>query len=163
MPRLMSETGTDAAFAELLARTRPRALAFLRRLCGAEAEDVLHDALAKLWRYRGAWDPARNGESWVLRSAFRAFLDWRARRERAPVADDAAIRARGTTPSCPAEIADELRIGLARLSPIERELVLGFPEAGRSLVELARAHGLPLNTVKSHLHRARRRLAGGTP
>jgi len=60
--------------------------------------------------------------------------------------------------ACSLELRDEVRHRLAACSPLERELLLGFHAHGQSLRDLAARHGLPLNTVKSHLHRARTRL-----
>jgi RNA polymerase sigma-70 factor (ECF subfamily) len=48
---------------------------------------------------------------------------------------------------------------LARLSSLERALLLRFHAQGRSVHELAAELGLPEGTIKSHLHRARRKLA----
>ncbi|HLQ38722.1 MAG TPA: RNA polymerase sigma factor [Planctomycetota bacterium] len=152
---------TDARFAAFLQQARPRALQFLTRLCGSEAEDVLQETLAKVWRLRARFDARQNGEAWLLQAAFRTFCDHRARRQ-PPVADTGAVEA-VPTPALPCrlELRDEVRHCLAALPPLERALLLGFHAHGRSLRELAAEHGLPLNTVKSHLHRARTRLQGG--
>ena len=159
MVRVMTSLPTeDGAFSALLAAHRARMLAFLRRLCGADAEDVLQDTLARVWRYRQRLDPAGNPEAWLLQAAFRAFLDHRRLRQRDPEADDATVRAATRDQTCPVETRDEIEQGLARLRPLERTLLLAFHAQGCSLRELARAHRLPLNTVKSHLHRARRKL-----
>ena len=145
----------EVAFAALLQQQRPRLLAFLRRLCGPEAEDVLQETLAKVWRLRAGFDPARNGDAWLLQAAFRTFCDQRARLAGADLLD--ADAAAPEVP-CAVELRDEVRHRLAALAPIERELLLGFHAHGLSLRELAARHGLNPNTVKSHLHRARLRL-----
>jgi RNA polymerase sigma-70 factor (ECF subfamily) len=59
------------------------------------------------------------------------------------------------------DLRDELEHALRLLDPLERTLLLGFHRDGMTLKELASTHGLPLNTIKSHLHRARRKLPGG--
>jgi RNA polymerase sigma-70 factor, ECF subfamily len=159
MARVMTDSRTgDPAFSAFLAASRPRALAFLRRLCGAEAEDVLQETFVKVWRYRAQWDPQRNPQAWLLQAAFRSFLDARRRRQQQPVCAEDIVRSAGSETACPAETREEIARSLSRLQPVERELLLGFHAEGHSLQELAQLHCLPLNTVKSHLHRARRRL-----
>lgn len=149
---------------ELMVRAMPGLRAFVRRLCGHEhdAEDVLQEALAKVWRLRAGFDPQQNGEAWLQRAAFRSFCDLRQRHRRAPRVDDALAEARHDAatpaPGLPAELRDELGHRLAGLDELQRALLLGFHGDGLSLRDLAQRHRLPLNTVKSHLHRARRAL-----
>jgi RNA polymerase sigma-70 factor (ECF subfamily) len=149
----------EAAFAALLQQHRARVLAFLQRLCGRDAEDVLQETLVKVWRLRASFDAGRNGEAWLLQAAFRTFCDHRARlRREAPAGADAALLP-APSAACALELRDEVRRCLAELPEVERALLLGFHAHGLSLRELAARHALPLNTVKSHLHRARQRLA----
>lgn len=162
--RPMPTEAFETRFAALLQQHRDRLLGFLRRLCGAsaDAEDVLQETLAKVWRLRASFDPDGNAEGWLLQAAFRTFCDHRARRRRAvagSVTEPDALPA--PSAPCPVELRDEVVRTLAALPEIERELVLGFHRDGLSLRELAERHALPVNTVKSHLHRARARLAAG--
>lgn len=154
---------TDEAFADQLAAARPAALRLLRRLCAVEldAEDVLQETLAKVWRLRAGFEPGGNLQGWLLQAAFRTFCDARARQRRQP-ASGAADVAAALAPErpCDVELRDEVQHHLHLLPSLERELLLAFHVRGQSLRELAAAHALPLNTVKSHLHRARQRLAG---
>lgn len=162
--RPMSTEAFETRFAELLQQHRERLLGFLRRLCGAnaDAEDVLQETLAKVWRLRASFDPDGNAEGWLLQAAFRTFCDHRARRRRV-VPGSATEPDALPAPSapCAVELRDEVVRTLAALPPIERDLLLGFHRDGLSLRELAERHALPVNTVKSHLHRARQRLAAG--
>ncbi|MCA8966175.1 MAG: RNA polymerase sigma factor [Planctomycetes bacterium] len=155
----------DEAFAAQLDAARPAVLRLLRRLCGAEldAEDVLQETFAKVWRLRSGFEPGGNLQGWLSQAAFRTFCDARARQLRQPSAStpDLAAAPAPERP-CDVELRDEVRHHLDLLPPLERELLLGFHVHGRSLRELAAAHALPLNTIKSHLHRARQRL-GGNP
>lgn len=149
----------ETAFATFLKQAQGRALALLRRLCASEAdaEDVLQETLTKVWRLRDGFDAQKNGEAWLLQAAFRCFCDHRQRRRRQPPTVDAGDEA-APVRACDLELRDEVRHRLAALAPLERELLLGFHAHGQSLRDLAARHGLPLNTVKSHLHRARTRL-----
>lgn len=160
LPAVQSPTD-DATFTAFLQRAMPAVRQLLARLCAsdADAEDVLQETLAKVWRLRAGFDGARNGEAWLAQAAFRCFCDHRKRLRARPAATgDAAAAAAPATP-CRTELRDELEHRLRALAPLARELLVGFHAEGRSLQELAARHGLLVNTVKSHLHRARLRLA----
>ena len=162
--RTMPTEAFETRFAALLQQHRERLLGFLRRLCGADAdaEDVLQETLAKVWRLRASFDPDGNAEGWLLQAAFRTFCDHRARRRRmVPGSATEPDALPAPSAPCAVELRDEVVRTLAALPAIERDLLLGFHRDGLSLRELAERHALPVNTVKSHLHRARQRLAAG--
>ncbi|MEO6596983.1 MAG: RNA polymerase sigma factor [Planctomycetota bacterium] len=155
----MHQPASDATFAAFLQRVEPAVRQFLRRLCApGDAEDVLQETLAKVWRLRGSFDARQNGDAWLMQAAFRCFCDHRRRAQRRPPTHGEPESTPAPAAPCPTELRDELQHRLAGLPPLERDLLLGFHAHGRSLRELAALHGLPLNTIKSHLHRARQRL-----
>jgi len=153
----------DATFTALLQQAMPALRRFLLRLTGslADADDLLQETLAKAWRLRASFDPTGNAAAWLQQAAFHCFCDQR-RRSTAQPAGDAASWPATPTP-CPVELRDEVRARLQHLEPLPRALLLGFHAEGLSLQELAARHGLPVNTVKSHLHRARHKLATEQP
>ena len=161
MPAAAVQQPTDTLFAAFLQQQIPELRVFVRRLCRepADVDDILQETLAKVWRLRGGFDATQNGRAWLQRAAFRCFCDHRRRRDAAPEPLDAAA-----TPAVARadahELADELQHRLQRVTALERALLLGFHRDGHSLRELADRHGLPVNTVKSQLHRARLRLQG---
>lgn len=154
----------DADFAAFLAANEMIVRQLLRRLCGsaADADDVLQETLAKVWRLRDSFDPTGNGTAWLLQAAFRCFCDHRRRQQQHPGTATIGDTIPAPPQACVSELRDEVQYRLLPLSPIERALLLGFHAQGLSLQELAREHCMPVNTVKSHLHRARRRLQEGT-
>ena len=160
----------DQTFTALLQRATPQLQGFVRRLCGAgahaDADDVLQEALARAWRHRASFDPGLDRQlpdshlvgAWLQRLAFRVFCDFRSRKTRQPCTTDEVHREAAPARPCQTELRDEVRHRLGGLPEIERALLLGFHRDDLSLRELAELHRLPVNTVKSHLHRARRRL-----
>lgn len=147
-----------------LRRETPRLLRFLARLSGgkSEAEDLLQDVIERALRYRDSFDARRSAGGWLRRIAFRVFVDRRTRRAREPEGIGDAIEtveSRASGQTAEVEVREELERLLAPLSDSEREIVLRFHARGESLLEVAHAMRLPLGTVKSHLHRARRRMA----
>lgn len=150
----------DATFAAFLQHHEGAIRGLLRRLCSStpDVDDVLQDTLTKVWRLRATFDPRQNGIAWLQQAAFRSFCDHRRRQRRTPPSH--ACHDALAAPEVPLAIdgRDEIRHRLNALTVLERELVVAFHAHGRSLRELAAAHAMPLNTVKSHLHRARRKL-----
>jgi RNA polymerase sigma-70 factor (ECF subfamily) len=139
----------------------PRLRGFLRRLAGGDAEDLLQETLERALRYASSFDESDGSlRSWLLKTAFRVFLDHRKRSARWPEAlgDRAASMAAGRDADR-IEDRDEVERLLAGLSRVERETILRFHRDGLSIPEIAGEAGMPIGTVKSHLHRARRKLA----
>lgn len=142
-----------------LAPELPALRLYARRLAGAgEAEDLVQETLVRALRARGSFDPERALAPWLRRILLRLWIDQRKRADRraGPLPASESLAAR-SEPGL--ESAEELERLLARLAPIERELLTGFHRDGLSIRELAARHALPEGTVKSHLHRARRELA----
>ena len=139
----------------------PRLRRFLRRLGGSVdgVDDLLQEVFARALRFRGSFDPDRGTlENWLMQTAFRTFLDQRSAAAKRPgfLGDAASVPDRE---SDPVEIADEIGHALRPLSPIERDVLLRFHRDRQSIREIAATLTLPEGTVKSHLHRARQRIA----
>lgn len=173
----------DSDFASALEAERARLRAFAVGLCARDlhlAEDVVQEALARAWRYRGSFSAQRaRGEGhdrahdtpheatrespgdpalgpWLRRIAFRCFCDLRERRvPHRSLEEDAPAR---EVPV--AQLRDELDWALGGLSERERDIVLRFHGRRESVREIAAGLGMAEGTVKSHLHRARRKMAG---
>ncbi len=160
----VADRPADIAFGQQLTAMQPRLRAFLKNLGQAPAgtEDLAQETLTRAWRSRATFDPARGAfDAWLLRIAFRAFLDERQRARRAPTspaaaADEAVDGA--PPPVAHAAARDDLRALLALLTPVERDVLLRFHREGQPIAAIAEALALPAGTVKSHLHRARARL-----
>lgn len=147
-----------------LAAEAPGLRAYLRRVAGvgarsAELDDLAQAALERALRYRKSYDPARPLGAWLRTIALRVVLDQRARGLRLREAADAQSNELAAREDATVEHRDELLRVLAPLSDVEREVLVRFHGRGETVLELALALQLPEGTVKSHLHRARRKLA----
>lgn len=123
----------------------------------AWAEDVAQDIFTKLWQVLPAYDGRASLSTWLYTIARNSALS--------------AVRAQSyrktlplenyEPPSPPDSKLRELEIGqlLQRLPEPEQDVITLFYLQDRDIVEVARMLDLPEGTVKSHLHRARRRLA----
>jgi RNA polymerase sigma-70 factor (ECF subfamily) len=156
------ETRPDA-LRERLRAEAPKLRAFVAKLFGrrmgrsdADADDVAQETLSRAWRYRKTFDAGKELGPWLRAAALRVFLDHRERSAKAPAALEA-------DPIAPARdqvaTGDTLEHWLAVLSPVERDVILGFHRMQESVAEIATRLAMPEGTVKSHLHRARRKLA----
>jgi RNA polymerase sigma-70 factor (ECF subfamily) len=169
----------DADFAAALEAERARLRAFAVGLCARDlhlAEDVVQEALARAWRYRASFSSQRAPDEgrdrprdasrevqdglslgpWLRRIAFRCFCDLREQRlPHRSLDEDAPAREAPI-----AQLRDELDWALGGLSERERDIVLRFHGRRESVREIATGLGMAEGTVKSHLHRARRKMAG---
>lgn len=128
--------------------------------CGrvALAEELAQDALAEAWR---RWDSVAAMERpnlWVRRVLLnRSVSAWRRRRVEANVAPRLATRDR-VEPVLPEPDA-ALWAAVRSLPQRQRQLMVLIAAEDRSLVEAALALGISEDTARTHLRRARARLA----
>jgi RNA polymerase sigma-70 factor (ECF subfamily) len=152
--------GDVNAFAKVYDRHAPALLALAERMLGsgAEAEDLVHDALLEAWQRIADYDPNRAGvRTWlVIRTRSRA-LDRLGRKQR-----DRAARA-SMRPSDPASarhaavVRDERKLAvqqaLRALEPTVRHTVELNYFDGLTAAEIAVRMSVPEGTVKSRLAR----------
>lgn len=151
----------DEAFGQRLVDMQPRVRAFLRSLGPGVTDDLVQETMARAWRSRASFAEEKGGlDAWLLRIAFRAFLDERQRLQRTPAAegDGAAPVDTAPAPAVHAAAREQLATLLGGLGATERCVLLQFHREGRSIREIARDLSLSPGTVKSHLHRARARM-----
>lgn len=165
------QLGEPAAFERLVERWHPPIWRWVRGVSGdAEvAEEIVQEAWLRILRGIGRLrDPARL-RSWLFSIVRRTFVDrlrWRYADERnEPLAEEPA--GGDETDELAAEEFDLLHAAVATLPPPDRETIVLFYLRELSLQEVAEVLGVPVGTVKSRLHRARRqlreRLAGNEP
>lgn len=149
-------------FSVILRMVRDRAL----------AEDLAQETFVKAFRSLASYDQTRKLSSWLFTIAHNAAIDHLRRKRLATVpleteGDRAAPVDRAAAPAAEGPEREALRADLLRafetvlaeLRPDHAEaLVLRFQE-GLAYDEIAEIMGLPLGTVKTHLHRARKTLA----
>lgn len=147
---------------------RAVALAIVGEIAGAE--DVCQDAFVyALARVEDCRDPSRFG-AWLLRIVRNRSRNYvrDGRRRSADQIEQARLASTSPSPERMAEISelrDRLLAALRELSEERREVVLLHDLEGWTHADIAQRMGLPIGTVASHLHHARKRLretlAGG--
>ncbi len=148
-------------FAGRLAAETPRLRSYAARLMPSmEVDDLVQETLARAWRYRSAFDADKEVGPWLRTTALRLALDALARRGREPSVGALEEEPAAVESSANDEHEDVDRL-LARLDAVERDVLVRFHRLGHSIDEISASLRLPAGTVKSHLHRARRKLASG--
>ncbi|MFE2123595.1 RNA polymerase sigma factor [Rhodococcus aetherivorans] len=155
-----AKAGDQGAFADLVGLHKARMWSVCLRIAGnhADAEDALQDALTAMWqnldRYRGE---ARFG-TWVHRIAANATLAIVRRRKDMPtdiIRDADPVR----DLSDHVVEADRIQTALLKL-PENFRVTLVLREYGDlSYEDIAVHQGIPVQTVRSRLNRARRMLS----
>ena len=151
--------GDRGAFSELYRQYHPRLYGYLRRLLSnpATIEEVLDDVMFVVWKDAGKYRGNAAVSSWVFGIAYRkALTAMRAeRRYQAPLdrSSDADTYARESP-----RHSEWIRVALEQLSPDHRQVVELTYFGGFSYQEIAEVAGCPVNTVKTRMFHARRRL-----
>jgi RNA polymerase sigma-70 factor (ECF subfamily) len=134
----------------------------LRRLRSEQdALDVTQEALIAAWRFRHQRDTAMPARAWLLRITHNKLVDHLRRRRNELVIDADAEHGDPCCGDFTAPLAERMRLtaALAQLPPHHRNVVVLRLLQGLSEADTGDRLGLPQNTVKTRLHRARHQLA----
>jgi RNA polymerase sigma factor (sigma-70 family) len=147
------------AFAELYRQYHPRLYGYLRRLLKdlATVEEVLDDVMIVVWTDARKFRGNSAVSSWVFGIAYRkALTAMRSeRRYQAPLDHNADADAVAREPTIHEEW---IRVALNHLRDDHRQVVELTYYGGFSYREIAEIVGCPVNTVKTRMFHARRRL-----
>ena len=163
-----AKEGEAAAFTELIEAHQLRLYRFLLRICGKPelAEDIVQDAFVRVLGNIERFDERYRFSTWLFTIGRRLLLnslqkhrprsesDWLASYEGSSVGGDSEVRDREGRLATVAMLGEALDV----LTPQQREIVVLYHHKDNSVQEIASLLGIPAGTVKSHLHRARRRM-----
>ena len=150
--------GDEDALADLVRMAAPTALAAARRITAdtSLAEDATQEAFLRAFRALDRYRPNSSFRAWMRTIAIRCAIDIvRKRRFESPLPERQP--APGSEESRH-EDADLLRAALARLSPLDREILLAREIEGMADRDIARRFEITLTTVRVRIHRARKKL-----
>jgi RNA polymerase sigma-70 factor (ECF subfamily) len=171
---VQARDGSGEAFAELVRRYERPVWSLIARMVRdrGQAEDLAQDAFLRAWRKLHTYDPARPFRSWMFKIAHNLTLDAlrKAQLDTVPLetpGDEsidplARLQDEAADPDHHAHqrrAVQELERAVAELRPEHRAAMLLRFREGLSYEEIAEILELPLGTVKTHLHRARKLLA----
>ncbi len=158
--------GDTRAFARLVGQMTPVLLRFTQSILVAspgEAEEVVQEALVRLWQRADAWQPNGRVVTWLHRVAYRLAIDaLRKRRPSVAIDDVAEVIADGKPlASTRLDHADEvraIRAAIAALPERQRSAIVLCHFQGLAQAEAAAVMGIGEHAYESLLARARRSL-----
>lgn len=168
-----SRAGSAEAFGELVKRHQDRLYPTLVRLTGSaeDAQDLLQESFLRAYRKLGRFRGGSSFYTWLYRLAVNLALSHRRRRkgparlselwvDRETELDPADLSER-SDPTLPAERAERdamIQAALDALAPDHRAVVVLKEFDGLRYEEIAAILDIPVGTVRSRLHRARKEL-----
>ena len=148
------------AFGELVEAYQPRLRRFFMNLTlGDEylsddlAQETFIKAYIELRSFRGM---SRFG-TWLFRIGYNEFYSYKRSEHATTDLDHAPERA--SSPVDSSEISMDVKVAMAQLSEIERSVVTLFYIDDMPVKQIATITGLNQSTLRSHLHRAKEKMA----
>lgn len=156
-------SGDTDAFAPLVERYHVGLIIYCEQFTHdrAAAEDIAQDAFIKAYRTIKKYHPEKGRFStWLYRIARSCALDY-CRAQKMAVDIDTMPDIENVTHDLSDAEKSEVRAAVTSLQPpIYRQVIEAFYWDGKSYQTIAHEHNLPINTVRTHLRRAKVKLQG---
>ena len=157
-----ARAGDADAFGVLVTESRDVLWSVCLRITGdhGDAEDALQDALISAWQNIGSFRGGAKFSTWCYRIAANASIAV-CRKRRTISVDVADMVDLFTTPDVTGQIDDRdvVTAALAEVSPDFREALVLREYGDLTYEQIAVHQGVPVQTVKSRINRARHQLA----
>jgi len=154
--------GDQAAMLCLVEHYRGQVFGLCYRMLGQrqDAEDAAQETFVRVLKNLHRWDPTRQFEPWLLAIAGNRCRTAISLRKRRPVAEPAVEWVADDAPDerAAAHLAEEVNLALSGVREEYRQAFVLFHDQELSYAEIATAMEVPLGTVKTWVHRARREL-----
>jgi RNA polymerase sigma-70 factor (ECF subfamily) len=157
--------GNRLAMQLLYARHNVRVYRFVLGMLhnDAAAEDVVSETFFDVWQQAGRFEGRSKLSTWLMSIARHKALTTLRSRQHEQIDDHAETMAdQADTPEAAMQKTDKsamLQAALAQLTPAHREIINLVYHQERKIEDVAEILGIPLNTVKTRMHYARKRLA----
>src|SRR5262245_31977864 len=163
-----AKAGDGKAIEGLIRAHQDALYAFMLRMSGRPdvAEDIVQEAFVRVLKNLDRFDPRFRFSTWLFTIAKRLYVNSMQKHKPAYDSDAVSVReGEGPSPSgrsAEAEkmqhIRDMLDFALGELTAQQREIILLFHQQNWPITEISVHLNMPEGTVKSHLHRARKRM-----
>jgi len=150
----------SAAMKELYLLYHRRLARFLMRLTTRYdlAEEIINDTFWVVWQHAGDFRGASRVSTWILGIAYRRGLKTLRYAGPPPADTEVETEAASEEPAQQEELTEWLDVALRRL-PLEQRMVIELAyHVGHSCEEIASIMQCPVNTVKTRMFHARRKL-----
>ena len=155
-------TGDQGAMLALVERFRGQVFGLCYRMLGQrqDAEDVAQETFVRVLKNLHRWDAGRDFEPWLLAIAGNRCRTALSTRKRRPAPEMLPEQISDGLPDVHAvkNLAEEVALALAGIRVDYRQAFVLFHEQELSYGEIAEAMNVPLGTIKTWVHRARREL-----
>jgi len=166
MPLSSTSNGSSSDLRRRLPELLPRLRVRARRLCPRESDalDLVQDTATRALAYEARFEPGTNLYAWLERMLMNLFVSRyrrssRERRALAGLADDPCSWLHTDPPPAMTTLGPQAQGVLSQLSEPFRRVVELVDLSEFSYEDAANTLGVPIGTVMSRLHRARRLLA----
>ena len=162
---LMRAGRSDEAMARLVPAYRRRVFGLAYGILGdrAAAEDVAQEVFVKVWQAFHGFDGRAQLSTWIYTITRNAAISALRKRPRGVSMSEEAVEREVDAVEAGRQPEDEGDAQLWRLVEAlpdkQRQAIVLFYQEDRSIEDIAGMLGMPVNTVKTHLHRGRARLA----
>lgn len=150
------------AFGRLVEEYQQPLRRFLLNLTGGDsdlADDVAQEAFLKAYLSLRSFRGCSRFGTWLYRIAYNEWVSQARRRHEERMGDTAYGLDEAHTPSRASDTRMDVNRAMASLSEPERTVVLLFYMEDRPIKEICDITGFPSGTVKSHLSRAKTKMA----
>jgi len=163
-----AQRGDGAAIEELIREHQDALYAFMMRLCGRPdvAEDMVQEAFVRVIKNIDRFDTRFRFSTWLFTIARRLYVNHLQKHR--PASDSEGMEFWASASDRPEDMMaaeekrDHLRrildVAVACLTPLQREIVTLFHHQDWSIEAVSSHLSMPEGTIKSHLHRARKRM-----
>lgn len=163
-----AQKGEGEAIAELIREHQDALYAFMLRLSGRPdvAEDMVQEAFVRVIKNIDRFDTRFRFSTWIFTIARRLYVNHIQKHR--PASESEIIDVWASDAARPEDLlmVEEQRDHLTRildvaiecLTPLQREIVTLFHQQHWSIEAVSTHLSMPEGTIKSHLHRARRRM-----
>ncbi len=155
-------SGNEQAFQKLLNLYKGRIFSYVLRLVKNydDAEDITLEVFIRCFKSLKNYDQSKPFSNWVFAIAHNLVMDFFRRNkieyeyidEIHPVTESLEEQYRKQRD------LERIESALGMLVPIDREIVILFHKEGHSYQEISEILRLPVTTIKTRLHRARKKL-----
>lgn len=157
--------GDHAAFEQLFRRYQRRLFRYLFGIVRAEAvaEELMCETMTDVWRNAGTFQGRSRVSTWIFAIASNKANTVRRRPQLVEADPGVVLRLEDSNPGPAEKIAQkelvgQIRTALEHLTPEHRQVVELTFMHGFSYQEIAEVAGCPVNTVKTRMFHAKRRL-----
>ncbi|MEM7230043.1 MAG: RNA polymerase sigma factor [Planctomycetota bacterium] len=163
-----AKKGDGAAIEGLIRAHQDALFAFMLRMSGRVdvAEDIVQEAFVRVLKNIDRFDDRFRFSTWLFTIAKRLYIN--AMQKQRPTYDTDSLGGREGKARTPGRLSaerevrgnarDVLAVALESLTEQQREIILLFHQQNWPIGDIAVHLGMPEGTVKSHLHRARKRM-----